>query len=159
MSQEYQGNVILSMAPPCPVRPESVKKLEGVKLLAMDTDGVAQIHCSTSEWRETMSIIDRTSKFAVVELVERADVRTAAAFLEVLVQAVPYRIHIVLTDNGIQFADLPKTGKANISLSWISLRPSLSRPRYGTDAPSPSIPVPMVGSSAWIEADAFWIQP
>ncbi len=52
--------------------------------------------------------IDRTSKFAVVELVERADMQAAAAFLEALVEAVPYRIHTVLTDNGIQFADLPK---------------------------------------------------
>jgi transposase InsO family protein len=52
--------------------------------------------------------IDRTSKFVVVELVERADMQAAAAFLEALVKAVPYRIHTVLTDNGIQFADLPK---------------------------------------------------
>jgi len=52
--------------------------------------------------------IDRTSKFAVVELVEKADTRAAVAFLEALVEAVPYRIHSVLTDNGIQFADLPK---------------------------------------------------
>jgi len=28
--------------------------------------------------------------------------------LEALVAAVPYRVEIVLTDNGIQFADLPK---------------------------------------------------
>ena len=52
--------------------------------------------------------IDRTSKFAFVELVERADMRAAAAFLQALIAAVPYRIHTVLTDNGIQFADLPK---------------------------------------------------
>ena len=36
--------------------------------------------------------IDRTSKFAVVELVEKADMRAAAAFLEALIEAVPYRI-------------------------------------------------------------------
>jgi len=52
--------------------------------------------------------IDRTSKFAVVELVEKANVRAAVAFLQALVEAVLYRIHTVLTDNGIQFADLPK---------------------------------------------------
>jgi transposase-like protein len=52
--------------------------------------------------------IDRTSKFTFVELVERADMRAAATFLESLVAAVPYHIHTVLTDNGIQFADLPK---------------------------------------------------
>lgn len=52
--------------------------------------------------------IDRTSKFAFVQLVERANTRTASAFLDALVAAVPYEIHTVLTDNGIQFADIPK---------------------------------------------------
>jgi transposase InsO family protein len=52
--------------------------------------------------------IDRTSKFAVAQLVDKANTQTARAFLEALVAAVPYRVEIVLTDNGIQFADLPK---------------------------------------------------
>ena len=34
--------------------------------------------------------------------------QAASSFLEALLKAVPYRIHTVLTDNGIQFADLPK---------------------------------------------------
>jgi transposase InsO family protein len=55
--------------------------------------------------------IGRTSKFAFVELVERADMQAAARFLQMLIAAVPYRIHTVLTDNGIQFADLPKNRK------------------------------------------------
>lgn len=55
--------------------------------------------------------IDRTSKFAFVQLVERADTKAASSFLETLLQAVRYRIHTVLTDNGIQFADLPKNRK------------------------------------------------
>ncbi|MGA7832213.1 MAG: IS481 family transposase [Terracidiphilus sp.] len=60
--------------------------------------------------------IDRTSKFAFVELVERADMRAAAAFLESLAAAVPYHIHTVLTDNGIQFADLPKNRRGPTAL-------------------------------------------
>ncbi len=52
--------------------------------------------------------IDRTSKFAFVQLVERATTKTASDFLEALVAAVPYEVHTVLTDNGIQFADIPK---------------------------------------------------
>jgi transposase len=52
--------------------------------------------------------IDRTSKFAYAELHKRADRKTATAFLKALIKAVPYKIHTVLTDNGIQFADLPK---------------------------------------------------
>lgn len=51
--------------------------------------------------------IDRTSKFAFAQLVERANTKTASAFLDALVTVVPYAIHTVLTDNGIQFADIP----------------------------------------------------
>jgi len=52
--------------------------------------------------------IDRTSKFAFVRLADKASTVTATAFLDELIEAVPYTIHTVLTDNGIQFADLPK---------------------------------------------------
>lgn len=52
--------------------------------------------------------IDRTSKFAVARLFGRANTESASEFLSILVEAIPYRIHTVLTDNGIQFADLPK---------------------------------------------------
>jgi hypothetical protein len=47
--------------------------------------------------------IDRTSKFAYVELHKRATKMIAAEFLSHLIAAVPYQVHIVLTDNGIQF--------------------------------------------------------
>jgi len=47
--------------------------------------------------------IDRTSKFAFVRLVESAGKMEAAQFLRDLTEAVPYRIHTVLTDNGVQF--------------------------------------------------------
>lgn len=49
--------------------------------------------------------IDRTSKFAYAELVERAGKVEAAQFLRNLIATVPYRIQIVLTDNGIQFTN------------------------------------------------------
>jgi len=52
--------------------------------------------------------IDRTSKFAFVQLHEKANRPTAVSFLETLIEAVPYRLHTILTDNGIQFADLPR---------------------------------------------------
>jgi transposase InsO family protein len=52
--------------------------------------------------------IDRTSKFAFVQLVEKANRVTASAFLVALIEAVPYRIHTVLTDNGIQFRLPPR---------------------------------------------------
>lgn len=49
--------------------------------------------------------IDRTSKFAFTLLVEKAGKMAAAQFLRDLVKALPYRIHTVLTDNGIQFTN------------------------------------------------------
>jgi len=52
--------------------------------------------------------IDRTSKFAFVELHEKATTAVSREFLLRLIDAVPYKIHTVLTDNGVQFADLPK---------------------------------------------------
>jgi transposase InsO family protein len=51
--------------------------------------------------------IDRTSKFACVKLEESANIHTAAAFLKALVKTAPYKIHTVLTDNDVQFCDLP----------------------------------------------------
>lgn len=49
--------------------------------------------------------IDRTSKLAYVELHERQTKAIAADFLCNLIEAVPYRIHTILTDNGIQFTN------------------------------------------------------
>ncbi len=49
--------------------------------------------------------IDRTSKFAFVELHEKSMTRIAADFLIAVIKAVPYKIHTVLTDNGIHFTD------------------------------------------------------
>ncbi len=47
--------------------------------------------------------IDRTCKFAYAELHEGANNMIAAQFLRTLMAAVPYKIHTVLTDNGMQF--------------------------------------------------------
>ncbi len=52
--------------------------------------------------------IDRTSKFAFVQLVNKTGRTSASAFLEALIEAVPYKIHTVLTDNGIQFTFPPR---------------------------------------------------
>ena len=52
--------------------------------------------------------IDRTSKFAVAQLVDKANRKTAWEFLETVLEAVPYKIHTILTDNGIQFCEQPR---------------------------------------------------
>jgi transposase InsO family protein len=49
--------------------------------------------------------IDRTSKFACAQLHTEATRATAKSFLECLMDAVPYAIHTILTDNGIQFTN------------------------------------------------------
>src|SRR4028118_1834061 len=55
--------------------------------------------------------IDRTSKFAFVELHEKATRRIAGDFLRHLAAAVPHRIHTVLTDNGTHFTDPTGDGR------------------------------------------------
>ena len=49
--------------------------------------------------------IDRTSKFAFVELHEKATRRVAGDFLRHLAEALPYKVHTVLTDNGTHFTE------------------------------------------------------
>lgn len=56
--------------------------------------------------------IGRTSKFTFVELYEKATTRVAADFLHHLIAAVPYKIHTVLTDNGIHFTTPGAGGSA-----------------------------------------------
>ena len=68
---------------------------------------IAELH--TAEGKLYLYVaVDRTSKFAFVQLVSRTGRASAAAFLEALVAALPYKIHTVLTDNGIQFTFPPR---------------------------------------------------
>jgi transposase-like protein len=61
---------------------------------------------STAEGKLYMYVaIDRTSKFAYVELLERATRSTAKACLEKVLEVFPYKIHTILTDNGIPFVN------------------------------------------------------
>ena len=49
--------------------------------------------------------IDRTSKFVYVELLHKYGKVEAAQFLRNMIESVPYKIHTLLTDNGIQFTN------------------------------------------------------
>jgi transposase InsO family protein len=49
--------------------------------------------------------IDLTCKYAYAELHEEANKAVAAQFLRNLIAAIPYKIHTMLTDNGIQFTN------------------------------------------------------
>src|SRR5215203_5330136 len=55
--------------------------------------------------------IDRTSKFAFVELHEKVTRRVAGNFLRALIAAVPYRVHTVLTDNVLRREAWRRTGQ------------------------------------------------
>lgn len=52
--------------------------------------------------------IDRTSKFAYAELHDKSARKISTVFLDHLVEAVPYKIHTVLTDNRIPFCHPPR---------------------------------------------------
>jgi transposase InsO family protein len=66
--------------------------------------------------------IDRASKFAFVELHDRATRRNASEFLRRLIKAVPYKVHTVLTDNGVQF-----TTPGNVASAAKDIRFALDR--------------------------------
>jgi transposase InsO family protein len=66
--------------------------------------------------------IDRTSKFAFAQLHARATTRIAADFLRALLQAAPYRVHTVLTDNGQHF-----TTPGNIASAAPLIREAMDR--------------------------------
>lgn len=63
--------------------------------------------------------IDRTSKFAYAELHDQSDRNISTAFLRNLIEAVPYKIHTVLTDNGSQFCHAPRY-RPGPTAQWIT---------------------------------------
>ena len=61
---------------------------------------------ATEEGKLQMFVaIDRTSKFAYVELHEKKTKAIAAEFLRNFIETIPYKIHTILTDNGVQFTN------------------------------------------------------
>jgi hypothetical protein len=77
------------------------------------TDEIGYVHIDSCELRHAegklvmVVAIDRVSKFTSIEFHDSAGKMEGAAFLTNVVQVFPYKTHIVLTDNGIAFADLP----------------------------------------------------
>ena len=102
--------------------------------------------------------IDRTSKFAFVELHEKATTRVSADVLGRLLAAVPYKVHTVLTDNGIQFTTPGAGGSAVTLIREAMAKGELFRAhafeyacaKAGIDhrTTRPSIPGPTVRSNA-----------
>ena len=67
---------------------------------------VCELRCAEGKVHMFLAI-DRVSKFTYVELHPSATMLTGAAFLRSVVAAFPYKLHSVLTDNGIPFTDRP----------------------------------------------------
>jgi len=66
----------------------------------------AEVH--TQEGRQYLFVaIDRTSKVAFAELHPRAKRMVAADLLRRVLEKLPYKVHPVLTDNGVQFTLQP----------------------------------------------------
>jgi transposase-like protein len=62
----------------------------------------------TEEGKQYLAVvIDRTSKLAFAELHPHATQTVAVDFLRRVLAKIPYKIHKLLTDNGIQFRNLP----------------------------------------------------
>ena len=85
--------------------------------------------------------IDRVSKFAHVAFLDANTKLNGAAFLREVVAAFPYRLHTVLTDNGMAFADLPKYRDGRRHGGWgTSSTASAASTASSTSSPSPTIP-------------------
>ncbi len=65
---------------------------------------IAEVQTAEGKLRLFVAI-DRTSKFAYAQLHETAGKMAVAQFLRDLIAVVPYAIHTILTDNGIQFTN------------------------------------------------------
>lgn len=79
-----------------------------------DDKPIGYVHIDSSELRLTQGklhmflAIDRVSKFTHVAFFDAATKLNGAAFLQEVVTAFPYKIHTVLTDNGMAFAEQPR---------------------------------------------------
>jgi hypothetical protein len=85
--------------------------------------------------------IDRVSKFTVVEFHRSAGKMEGAAFLRHVAAAFPYALHTVLTDNGMAFADLPKTGQAPHAHFWSRTSSTVSAWNTASNIGSPSLTI------------------
>jgi transposase InsO family protein len=82
---------------------------------------IAEVHTAQGKLYLLVAI-DRTTKFAFVELHEKATRRVAGDFLRALLKAVPYKVHTVLTDSGTHF-----TSPGNIGSAAADIRRAMDR--------------------------------
>ena len=92
------------------------------------THPIGYLHIDIAEVRTAdgrlslLVAVDRTSKFAFVELPGRVTLRVAGDFRRHLLAAVPSKVHTVLTDNGIHF-----TTPGNVASAAPLIREAMDR--------------------------------
>ena len=92
--------------------------------------------------------IDRTSKFVFAQLHEAANVKSAVGFLQALIEAVPYTIHIVLTDTAYSSAICPHGVPARRPATGCTCSTASAASMVSSTAsPNRTIPGPTVRSS------------
>ncbi|GAA3999629.1 hypothetical protein GCM10022408_08270 [Hymenobacter fastidiosus] len=88
----------------------------------------------TEEGKQYLFVaIDRTSKLAFAELQPQATQAIAVDFLRRVLPQIPYKVHKIRTDNGIQFRNLPHHTQAGPPLDQRPGRTDESHPERGHD--------------------------
>lgn len=102
----YQRHGISRLpTPDQPVRPKAAFKRYPMGYLHIDITEMR-----TAEGKAYLFVaIDRITKFVHAELYACATRQVAVEFLRATLEQLPYHVHTVLTDNGIQFAKKPGT--------------------------------------------------
>jgi transposase InsO family protein len=94
--------------------PPAARRRESSKRGRFAETRIGYVHVDACELRLAQGrlfmflAIDRVSKFTHVAFYDANTKANGAAFLREVVAAFPYRLHTVLTDNGMAFADLPR---------------------------------------------------
>src|SRR5918997_872292 len=116
---KWRRRTTVTDAPMGPRRPRSTVLTEAEEAIVVEFRRrtllpLGYVHADVCELRLAAGrlclflAIDRVSKFAHVAFYDANTKLNGAAFLRGVVAAFPYRLHTVLTGNGMAFADLPK---------------------------------------------------
>ena len=103
----------ISRFPASEVKTSGRGKFAPVKIDYVHIDS-AELQLSESKIHMFLAI-DRVSKFTYVEFHDNIDKINGVDFLRGVIKAFPYKIHTVLTDNGMAFADSPKNRNTLLS--------------------------------------------
>lgn len=93
--------------------------------------------------------VERTSKIVVARIYRKATKLVAAGFLKALIKTVRYKIHTVLTDNGVQFVQHDRRTERGLSITSSALY--AQQMTSSTVRPSLIIHGPMGRLNAWSE--------